>query len=109
MNIVVSTDEPELETSLADSFSRSSYFMFNNTDTNETRFLKNPFTATVGGAGIQSALLLIENGADILIVKEIGINALRILELSGITVYCSSELTAISALKKIMLTDKKNI
>ncbi|MBU1299460.1 MAG: hypothetical protein KKF20_07230 [Bacteroidetes bacterium] len=49
--------------------------------------LSNPFASELGGAGIKSARLLIENNVEIVITKQIRMNPLRFLNTANIKIY----------------------
>ncbi|MGD8781198.1 MAG: NifB/NifX family molybdenum-iron cluster-binding protein [Ignavibacteria bacterium] len=90
--IAVAIKEPGMQSNLSDVFGRCSYFLLFDTANKTEKTLVNPFAKTFGGAGIQSAHLLIENNVDVLITGNIGINAQRILNSADIKIYkCSNE------------------
>lgn len=105
MKIAVAIVIPERISPLSDVFGRSNYFLIYNTSDNSANILPNPFAKELGGAGIQSARFLIENEADVVIVKKIGINPFRFFKSANIKVYQCKEGNAIEAIR--LFTDGK--
>ena len=101
MNIAVAIQKPEIHSAVSDSFGKSEYFLFYNNKSKTEQIIRNPFLGTLGGAGIQTAQLLIEKNADAAIVNHIGWNAFRILNSAGIEVYHFEAGTAEDAIKNL--------
>ena len=99
MNIAVAIQKPEIHSAVSDSFGKSEYFLFFDTQSNRERIIRNPFLETLGGAGIQTAQLLIENNADAIIVNQIGWNAFSVLSSAGIKIFHFTGRTANEAIK----------
>lgn len=97
--IAVAINSSEFISSLSDVFGRCAYFLIYDSKTNENETTPNPFAMELGGAGIQTARMLIENNIDIVITKQIGQNPLRLLHSTNIKVYKSDNLTAEEALR----------
>ncbi|MEW6244667.1 MAG: NifB/NifX family molybdenum-iron cluster-binding protein [Bacillota bacterium] len=70
-----------------DRFGRCPYFVITDLESGEVKSLLNDGVGASGGAGPQAASLLSENGVDAVVVGNIGPNAVRVLEASGIRVY----------------------
>ena len=102
MNIAVAIQKPEIHSAVSDSFGKSEYFLFFDTQSNRERIIRNPFLETLGGAGIQTAQLLIENNADAIIVNQIGWNAFSVLSSAGVKVFHFTGRTAEDAIKNFM-------
>ena len=68
-------------------FGRSGHFLLVNNVNNERKIIRNPYSETLDDAGIQTSQLLIENNVDIIMVNQIGNNAMRVLNSAGIKVY----------------------
>lgn len=85
--IAVAVERPDVQSVISEVFGRSDYFLLFDTVNNTEEIILNPFAKTFGGAGIQSAQLLVENNVDVLITNKIGANALRVLNSAGIKVY----------------------
>jgi len=67
-------------------FGRAAYFVFVDTDSMESESVANPNVGAVGGAGIQSAQLVAERGAQVVITGHLGPNAASALAAAGIQV-----------------------
>ncbi len=89
MEIAVAIEKTEIHSAVSYSFGKSEYFLFYNNESKREQIIRNPFLGTLGGAGIQTAQLLIEKNADAAIVNQIGWTAFRILYSAGIKVYHS--------------------
>jgi predicted Fe-Mo cluster-binding NifX family protein len=94
MTITIPMNEQNMDTGVCPSFGRAPYFLFYNTDTNESKWLKNSAAESSGGAGIQAAQILADNGANALITPRCGENAEKVLRGAKITVYRSADGTA---------------
>jgi len=67
-------------------FGRAAYFVFVDTDSMDSESVSNPNVGAVGGAGIQSAQLVAERGARVVITGHLGPNAASALSAAGIEV-----------------------
>lgn len=99
MLTALSVKNPELSSDLSDAFGKSKYFMIYDTDSKSFEFIANPFLAELGGAGIQTARLLIEKNIEAVITTHIGLNSLRFFKATKIRVYRCSRLKAKDAVK----------
>jgi len=99
MIIAVAISKPERISNISDVFGKSFFFLLHNAADKSEVILSNPFASELGGGGIQSAKLLIENCADVLIVKQIGRNPFRFLSSAKIKIYQSAETTASDAIR----------
>lgn len=101
MNIAVAIQKPEIHSAVSKGFGKSEYFLFFDSQSNSKRIVRNPFLETFGGAGIQTAQLLIENNADAVIVNQIGWNAFIVLGSAGVKVFHFTGRTARDAIKNL--------
>ena len=100
MKICICTIGPDLNSSIDQVFGRCSYFLFVDTETEEFRAIENKAREAVGGAGIAAAQTVVNEKAELIIVGNIGPNALTLLEQSGIKVISGVSGTAKEALEK---------
>ena len=84
MKIAVSAEGQQLDSLIDARFGRAPYFLIIDSETLDFKVVPNPYTNAMGGAGIQSAQLIIKEGADVLITGRCGPNALRVLETAHI-------------------------
>lgn len=94
MLIAVSVKEPNLSAVLSDSFGRSEYFLLFDSEKDSYRFIQNPYSSELGGAGIQSARFLIEQKVETVITTFIGFNILRFFNSLNIKIYKCGDCTA---------------
>ena len=94
MKIAIPTNEQDMKSGVCPSFGRAPYFLFYDTDTNERKWLENSAAESSGGAGIQAAQILADNGTNALITPRCGENAEKVLRGAKITVYRSIDGTA---------------
>ena len=87
MIIALTIDEPSKHSVNSKLFGRCEFFWFFDTETSREEIRVNPFAATFGGAGIQTAQMMIENNVDVVITSKVGTNAARILNSGGIKIY----------------------
>jgi len=87
MKIAVTASGPNLESPLDPRFGRASYFIIVDTDTLQFKALQNPNVMATGGAGIQSAQLVVMEGVQAVVSGSFGPNAMRTLAASGVQMY----------------------
>jgi predicted Fe-Mo cluster-binding NifX family protein len=86
MKVAVSSTGPGLDAEIDPRFGRCSYFVIVDSDSMEFESIENPNVMAAGGAGIQSAQLVAEKGAGILLTGHCGPNAFQTLQAAGIPV-----------------------
>ncbi|HUU26276.1 MAG TPA: NifB/NifX family molybdenum-iron cluster-binding protein [archaeon] len=91
MKIAITAAEPSLEAKVDPRFGRSPYFLIVDPETMLYEAIENPNVSLGGGAGIQSAILISEKGANLLLTGNCGPNAYRTLSAAdiGVIVGCS--------------------
>lgn len=94
MKITIPMNEQDLNADVCPSFGRAPYFLFYDSETSESRWLANSAAESSGGAGIQAAQILADNGANALITPRCGENAEKVLSGAKIAVYRSANGTA---------------
>lgn len=87
MKIALSTVEGRLEAALDPRFGRAAYFLIVNPENLQFEAIPNPNINARGGAGIQSAQLVLEKGAKVVITGSCGPNAFRVLQAAGVSIY----------------------
>ncbi len=86
MKIAVSSTGPTLDDLVEMRFGRSVYFLIIDTDTLEFEAIQNPNIALGGGAGTQSAQLMANKGASVVLTGNCGPNAFRTFGAAGIQI-----------------------
>ena len=86
MKVCVTAMSAGLNAQVDPRFGRAAYFVFVDTDTMEGESVANPNVSAVGGAGIQSAQLVAERGAQVVITGHLGPNAASALAAAGVDV-----------------------
>jgi predicted Fe-Mo cluster-binding NifX family protein len=94
MKIAIPMNVPDMQSGVCSSLGRAPYFLIYDTDTSESTWLDNAAAASAGGAGIRTAQMLADSGADALITPRCGDNAGKVLRGAGIRVYRSKDGTA---------------
>jgi len=87
MKVAVSATAPSLDAQLDPRFGRSPYILIVDTDTMEYKVIENPNVFAAGGAGIQTAQMVANEGVEAVLTGACGPNAYRTLEVAGIKVY----------------------
>ena len=87
MKIGIPVEEKELITPVCQSFGRTPLFLVFDTETNGFIMLDNSAAASQGGAGIQAAQMLSDNGVEALITFRCGENAVEVLDTAGIKIF----------------------
>ncbi len=86
MKIAVSSTGPTLEDQVDPRFGRCPYFLIVNPASMEFESVPNTNAELSGGAGIQSATLVIEKGATVVLTGSCGPNAVKVLKQESVHV-----------------------
>ena len=86
MKICITSTGPNLDSDMDPRFGRCQYFLFIDSDTQAFEAVENPNIGASGGAGIQSAQLVANNGVEALITGQVGPNAFTTLQAAGIKI-----------------------
>ncbi|MGD9566918.1 MAG: NifB/NifX family molybdenum-iron cluster-binding protein [Sedimentibacter sp.] len=89
MKLMIPLDENSTKSNVCISFGRSPYFLIFDTDSNESKYIKNTAAESQGGAGIKAAQIIVDNKAEILITPRCGKNAAEVLNAANIQIYKS--------------------
>ncbi|NOY77454.1 MAG: dinitrogenase iron-molybdenum cofactor biosynthesis protein [Calditrichaeota bacterium] len=87
MKIAVTASGPNLESATDPRFGRAAYFIIVDTETGQFKAIQNPNVMATGGAGIQSAQLVVMEGVQAVVSGSFGPNAMRTLAASGVQMY----------------------
>jgi predicted Fe-Mo cluster-binding NifX family protein len=87
MKIAVSSTGKSLESAVDQRFGRAACFAVVDTETMEFQVLENASVAAAGGAGINSAKMVADAGAEAVLTGNCGPNAERTLSAAGIKLY----------------------
>lgn len=86
MKVCISSLGDNLESEVDPRFGRCQYFIIYDTDKNLSESVKNENAMARGGAGIQSAQLVTNKGAQIVLTGNTGPNAYQTLQAAGVEV-----------------------
>ena len=86
MKIAVTASGPDLDSQVESRFGRCQYFIIVDTDTLEYEAIRNPNVQAGGGAGIQSAQMMVENDVEVVLTGNCGPNAFRVFSQAGIKI-----------------------
>jgi predicted Fe-Mo cluster-binding NifX family protein len=86
MKIAISSTGPTLDDSVESRFGRCAYFLLIDPETLSLEAIKNPNIALGGGAGTQSAQLMANKGASVVLTGNCGPNAFRVFGAAGIQI-----------------------
>lgn len=84
--VAVSSIGQELSSQVEPRFGRSPYFILIDPDTKEFEAIENPNVNAMGGAGIQTAQLVANNGIEVVLTGSCGPNAYQTLQAAGVKV-----------------------
>lgn len=87
MKIAITSLGPTLNAEVDPRFGRAHYLLIVNTDTLDVEAIENPNVAAGGGAGVQTAQIVVSKAAQAVLTGNCGPNAYRTLEAAGIAVY----------------------
>ena len=91
MRIVVSSQGEDLDAPASPVFGRCPVYMFVDTDSLEYEALPNPAMSQGGGAGIQAAQFVVNQGAQAVLTGNLGPNAFDVLRAAGVPGYLVPE------------------
>ena len=103
MQIVVSSVGDGLDAQVSPIFGRCAYFVFVDSETLEARSVLNSAVSASGGAGVQSAQLVVAEGAQAVLTGNVGPNAMGVLQAAGVPVYPVSGGTVREAVESFKL------
>lgn len=86
MKICVTATGPGLDSEMDPRFGRCQYFLFIDPQTMGVEAVENPNLGAAGGAGIQSAQLVANQGVEAVITGQVGPNAFTTLQAAGIKI-----------------------
>jgi len=102
VKVIVTANGTDLDAPASPVFGRCPVYIFVDAETMHFEATENPESDTLRGAGIQAAGFIVERGAQAVVTGNVGPNAFRVLQASGVPVYLSGGGTvreAISAYK----------
>jgi len=101
MKIAVTAMGPELKDEVSTRFGRAPYFLIIESENNSLlESIENPNATAGGGAGVQSAQLLVDHQADILLTGNCGPKAFQVFEAADIKVFTGSSGTIEECIEK---------
>jgi predicted Fe-Mo cluster-binding NifX family protein len=99
MRIAVTATGPKLEAEVDPRFGRAEYFIIVETDSEDYEAIENPNVNAGGGAGIQSARLVVDKGVKALLTGSCGPNAYDVLKAAGVSIYVGTTGTVSEAIE----------
>ncbi len=87
MKVCVTARASGPEAPVEERFGRAPYFVFVDTETGESQSIANGFADAAGGVGPRAVQLVADAGAEVLITGQVGGNAAKALQASGIKGY----------------------
>jgi predicted Fe-Mo cluster-binding NifX family protein len=98
MKIAISVSGSELSAEIDPRFGRAKGFLLVDGTAEGFEYVANPNVDASGGAGIQTAQMVVERGAETVITGNVGPNAYRVLETAGVDVFTGASGKAEDAL-----------
>jgi predicted Fe-Mo cluster-binding NifX family protein len=98
--VAVSSTGQELSSQVEPRFGRSPYFILIDPNTKEFETIENPNVNAMGGAGIQTAQLVANNGIEVVLTGSCGPNAYQTLQAAGVKVITGVSGTVNEALER---------
>ncbi len=107
MKVCVTSTGKDLDSEVDPRFGRCAYFIIVDADTLDHKAFPNPNIQAAGGAGIQSAQFVANQGAEVVITGNVGPNASQTLSSSNIRVFTGASGTVRNAVQKYKEKDLK--
>ena len=93
MKVMVTAQGSDLEAPSNPRFGRCPMFVFVDTETMAFEAIPNPAASASGGAGIQAAQFVVEQGTEAVLTGNVGPNAAQVLQAADVPVYLNNEST----------------
>jgi predicted Fe-Mo cluster-binding NifX family protein len=93
MRVIVTAEGSDLSASASPRFGRCQTFVLVETETMEYEALPNPALSASGGAGVQAAQFVVEQGVQAVLTGNLGPNAAEVLQAANIPVHLNGEAT----------------
>ncbi len=87
MKIAISSVGNNLDAQVSAIFGRCAYLLLVDTETLECQAFANPAVGASGGAGIQAAQFVVDQGAEAVLTGNVGPNAMEVLQAANVKVY----------------------
>ena len=87
MKLILSTTSPHIDSAIDPRFGRAAHFLIVDSETLEWKAVPNPAIHSSGGAGIQAAQLVSDQGCQAVISGDFGPNAYNALYAAGVQIY----------------------
>ena len=101
MRVAISSTGDNLSSPVSPVFGRCPAYVFVDTDTLEFESFPNAAMSAAGGAGIQAAQMVADQGAQAVITGNVGPNAFNVLASAGIQIYLTQSGTAQQAVEAL--------
>ncbi len=93
MKLIISAQNPSLESHIDSRFGRSPWLILFDTETNQWEAFQNPGVNQSGGAGVAAAQFVVDQKADVIISGDFGPHAARAFQAAKIEMWLFSENT----------------
>ena len=84
MKLIISAQDPSLESSVDRRFGRCTWLILFDTETNQWEAFQNPGVSQSGGAGVAAAQFVVDQKADAILSGDFGPNASRAFQAANI-------------------------
>ncbi|MBC7248833.1 MAG: DUF5320 family protein [Anaerolineae bacterium] len=99
MKVVITSNGADLDAPASPVFGRCSTYIFVDPETMQFEAVPNPAMSASGGAGIQAAQFIVEQGAQAVLTGNVGPNAFNVFQAAGVPVYLIPEGTVREAVE----------
>jgi predicted Fe-Mo cluster-binding NifX family protein len=101
VKVAISCTGENLDAAIDPRFGRCAYFLLVDTETETSQAIANPGAKQPGGAGVQSATTVVQQGAQAVICGNLGPKAAQTLTAAGVKAYASNHATPREALEHL--------
>jgi predicted Fe-Mo cluster-binding NifX family protein len=109
MKIAISASRGDVNAAVDPRFGRCPYYVFVETETDAIEIVQNQSAMAGGGAGIQAAQFVVQQGVQAVVTGNMGPNAFQVFDAAGVAIYTAPNMTVSQAVEAFNAGDLTQI